>query len=109
MIDRVEGNSPFTELDENGKAKKEGEEAPASVFLRQTGRFVVDVAVVLVPVVLLVTFVKLPPPALETLGSVAAAIKASPLEQVRASKGDFRTQRGNNNMYHICSGHISYT
>lgn len=102
MIDRVEGNSPFTELDDGGKAKKEGEEAPASVFLRQTGRFVVDVAVVLVPVVLVVTFVKLPPPALESLGSAAAAVKASPLEQVRASKRDFRARRGSKE-------HLSYT
>ncbi|CAN0333216.1 unnamed protein product [Pylaiella littoralis] len=82
MVDRVEGNSPFEGLEEGSKRKKEEQEEAGGSLLRQTGRFAADVAVVLVPVVLFVTFVKLPPPALESLGSVATTIKASPLEQV---------------------------
>lgn len=90
MVDRVDGNSPFADLDggsgsssSNRGVKEEEEEAQASSLLRQVARAAVDVAVALVPVVLVVTFAKFPPPVVELLGSAATAIKASPIEPVR--------------------------
>lgn len=97
MVDRVDGNSPFADLDGSSSSsssrgiteeEEEGGETPGLPFLRQVARASVDVAVALVPVVLAVTFVKFPPPVLEALGSAATAIKASPLEPVRAHAGE---------------------
>ncbi|CAM9899254.1 unnamed protein product [Ectocarpus sp. 6 AP-2014] len=81
MVGRIEGNSPFLEAGDNDSTK-EGEESPVLPVFRQTVRVVVDVAITLVPVVLVVTYAKLPPPLLEALGSAATAIKGSPLEPV---------------------------
>ncbi|CAM9167922.1 unnamed protein product, partial [Hapterophycus canaliculatus] len=82
LVNRVEGNSPFVEPGAEGGVTEAGGEAPGLVFLRQVVRGAVDVAIVLVPVVLVVNYVKLPPAVLEAVGSAAAAIKASPLEPV---------------------------
>lgn len=84
MVDRVDGNSPFADLEggsSRGITEEEEEAQPSSVF-RQVARAAVDVAVALVPVVLVVTFAKFPPPVVEALGSAATAVKASPLEPV---------------------------
>lgn len=100
LVNRVEGNSPFVEPGAAGGVEEAGGEAPGLVFVRQVVRVAVDVAIVLVPVVLVVHFVKLPPAVVDALGSAAAAIKASSLEPVRTrgrrtsrSKGDVVSQR----------------
>lgn len=89
MVDRVDGNSPFVDLDGSSSrgVTEEEEEPPASSFLRQLARGAVDMGIALVPVVLVVTFAKFPPPVAEALGSAASAIKASPIEPVRARRG----------------------
>lgn len=93
MVDRVDGNSPFADLDgstgsssSRGVKEEEVAEAPSVSFLRQAARAAVDVAVAFVPVALVVTLVKFPPPVVEALSSAAAAVKASPLEPVRPQR-----------------------
>lgn len=87
LVNRVEGNSPFVEPGAEGGVSEAGGDAPPLVFFRQVVRVSVDVAIVLVPVVLVVNFVKLPPVVVDALGSAAAAIRASPLETVRPGGG----------------------
>eukprot|EP00903_Cladosiphon_okamuranus_P014734 g13653.t2 len=86
MVNRVDGNSPFADLEGSSSrgVKEEEEEAAqqSSSFLRQVARAVIDVAIALVPVALVVTFAKFPPPVVEALGSAVTAIRASPIEPV---------------------------
>lgn len=104
MLERLDGNNPFADLDGSSSRgiSEEEEKAQSSFVLRQVARAAIDVAVALVPVALVVTFAKFPPPVVEILGSAATAIRATPIEPVRAQGGGGGNGHTADDKHYLC-------